>query len=109
MTELSDQRCYHHIQREAVVRCPDCGYYFCRECVTEHEDRMLCNRCLAKRDEGDRKRSGPWVGRVLLAGQGVLGFLVLWYAFYLLGASLVAIPHAFHEGTILESGWWGKP
>ena len=43
---LRHQRCYHHHGREAVVRCPECGRFYCRECVTEHDDRMLCSRCL---------------------------------------------------------------
>ncbi|MCI0613826.1 rhomboid family protein, partial [bacterium] len=39
---ISKQRCFFHSQREAVVRCPECGRYYCRECVTEHLDRLLC-------------------------------------------------------------------
>jgi hypothetical protein len=38
--------------------------------------------------------------------QGCLGFLLIWYAFYLIGLILLAIPDAFHEGTVWETGWW---
>ncbi len=107
MATLSNQRCYHHHQREAVVRCPECRRYFCRECVTEHHERMLCSQCLKRLNSERRKSSKPWVRGGLLAGQGFFGFLLLWYAFYLVGLTLLAIPHAFHEGVIWESGWWG--
>ena len=42
------QRCFNHAGREAVARCPECGQFFCRECITEHEDRVLCSACLKK-------------------------------------------------------------
>lgn len=45
MTALH-QRCWNHEDREAVCRCPECGRSFCRECVGEHESRLLCAVCL---------------------------------------------------------------
>jgi hypothetical protein len=109
MTSITDQHCHHHPQREAVVRCPECRHYFCRECVTEHDDRMLCSDCLARMTGKRRKPERAWTQGLLLAGEGVLGFLVMWYAFYLVGLTLLKIPNAFHEGTIWTSGWWGHP
>jgi hypothetical protein len=109
MTAIIDQHCYHHHQREAVVRCPECRRYYCRECVTEHDDRMLCSNCLARLAGRRRKPDRNWAQGLMLTSQGVLGFLLLWYAFYLVGLTLLAIPHAFHEGTIWASGWWGSP
>ena len=104
---VANQRCYHHHQREAVVCCPECRRFFCRECVTEHDERMLCSNCLSRLAGKDRKPVRRWVQSLLLAGQGLFGFVLLWYAFYLVGLTLLAIPHAFHEGTIWASGWWG--
>ena len=106
MNELSQQRCFRHQHREAVVRCPDCRRYFCRECVTEHHDRMLCAHCLAHLSQNDQKRSRRWVGGFLMLAQGIFGFLLLWYAFYLAGLALLSIPHPFHEGTFWEANWW---
>ena len=103
---LSQQRCYHHREREAVVRCPECGRYYCRECVTEHDQRMLCSACLVQWKQGRPLVVGPWLGRLILVAQGSLGFLLIWYAFYLIGLMLLAIPDAFHEGTIWDPGWW---
>jgi len=68
---------------------------------------MLCSNCLLRQTGEDRKSARRWVQGLLLAGQGLFGFLLLWYAFYLVGQTLLAIPYAFHEGTIWQSGWWG--
>jgi hypothetical protein len=46
MTAVAHQRCLHHHEREAVARCPECGHYFCRECITEHDERVICASCL---------------------------------------------------------------
>ncbi len=40
--------------------------------------------------------------------QGTFGFLLLWYAFYLVGLMLLSIPDAFHNGTIWGTPWWNK-
>ena len=32
MNDLLYQRCFNHVLREAVARCPECLRYFCREC-----------------------------------------------------------------------------
>ena len=48
MQNLAHQRCFNHAVREAVARCPECGQCFCRECITEHDDRVVCAACLKK-------------------------------------------------------------
>jgi hypothetical protein len=97
--------CFHHPGREAVVRCPECGRFFCRECVTEHDHRMLCSGCLHTlngRRPSARRRSGYFLA---LSLQGLLGFILLWGAFYLVGRMLLVVPDSFHEGTIWESSF----
>jgi hypothetical protein len=42
MQDITQQRCLNHMLREAVARCPECSRFFCRECITEHEDKVLC-------------------------------------------------------------------
>ena len=109
MKTLNEQRCTNHSSREAVARCPQCRRFFCRECVTEHEGRMLCSACLAKITGSGRKTEHQWPNRVSLAVQGGFGFLLLWATFYLIGQLLLIIPHAFHEGTIWQTPWWRSP
>jgi hypothetical protein len=96
---LVDQRCLHHPGREAVARCPECLKTFCRECVTEHEDRVLCAACLRKLHAatGARAVSFSSFKGVLTC---LLGLLIAWLFFYCLGLGLLAIPDSFHEGTV---------
>jgi hypothetical protein len=107
METLGQQHCYNHGDREAVVRCPVCQRFFCRECVTEHDDRMLCSACLGRLTGASRSGTWRWLRHAGLIVQGMVGFVLLWGAFYLVGQLLLAIPDAFHEGTIWASGWWG--
>ena len=91
MTPLIDQRCFHHPAREAVVRCPGCRRFYCRECVIEHGGRMSCASCAADEATESVQRSplAPWI-----AGAGV-GFLLAWLIFYYLGLALARIPSDF--------------
>ena len=39
---LRHARCLFHPLREAAARCPHCGGTFCRECVTDEDDKLAC-------------------------------------------------------------------
>jgi hypothetical protein len=91
MTPLIDQRCFHHSAREAVVRCPVCRRFYCRECVTEHDGRMICTACAAV-DTPDTARKSSLLGWIAGAGAG---FLLAWLIFYYLGVMLARIPSDF--------------
>jgi hypothetical protein len=92
------QRCFNHASREAVARCPDCRRYFCRECISEYEDRAVCASCLKRLSAKSIKRN-RLAGLVRLV-QVVMGVLLLWSSFYLLGRTLLVIPSSFHEMAI---------
>jgi hypothetical protein len=99
MPGLTYQRCFNHSAREAVARCPACARFYCRECVTEHDDRVICAACLKKLVRVPFTQRGGFVGlvrAVQLAG----GLFVLLLFFYLLGQSLLAVPSSFHDGTV---------
>ncbi len=98
MTGLVARRCLRHHQREAVALCPQCGHYFCRECISEHQGRILCSRCL-NTFAVDAPRSRRWAGRFGDLLGAVSGLMFLWMAFYYFGRLLLAIPSSFHEGT----------
>ncbi len=98
---LHTRRCSRHPEREAAARCPACGGFFCRECVVEHEGRLLCSACLAREAGEGLPGKGRWPAfRGALELAAAAG--AAWLVFYALGSLLLSIPPAFHEGTI-----WG--
>jgi len=105
MNEVIRKRCANHVQREAVAQCPECRKFFCRECVTEHEDRVLCSGCLEEKAAGAEKKTkrvGFMTGPVIF----ITGFIILWFCFYMLGNTLLKLPASFHEGTLWQDLWW---
>ena len=99
---LRARRCVRHPAREAAARCPSCGGFFCRECVVEHEGRVLCADCLARVATKTERQRRRWksAGRV---ASTVLAGAVAWASFYALGWLLLKIPPSFHEGTIWKT------
>ncbi len=105
MEDLLHQRWFNHLLREAVARCPECRRYFCRECVTEHEDMVLCAACLSRNSHPDRYHQSRFNGLLRLI-HFMMGSMILWIFFYYLGQLLLSLPSSFHEGTLWETGWW---
>jgi len=99
LKDLSGQRCLNHPEREAVAICPECKRSFCRECVIEHEDRVLCASCIRIRLQPPEKKHFI-LSRLFSVAECCLGFLLLWILFYALGQMLISIPSYFHEGTV---------
>jgi hypothetical protein len=104
--DLTYQRCFNHAAREAVARCPACHQYYCRECITEHDDRVICAACLRKHARVPLSRRPAFAGAVRV-GQCLAGVLLAWFFFYFIGEILLAIPTAFHEGTLWRVNWLG--
>jgi hypothetical protein len=100
MTTITQQRCMLHAGREAVAQCPGCHRPFCRECVTEHDDRILCAACihgLVSQGTTPKRVRARFLSRLLRAA---MGFFVLSLAFYVTGQLLLRLPSAFHEGSL---------
>jgi len=102
MPNLAHQRCFNHVEREAAARCPGCTRYFCRECITEHDDRVLCAACLARISSAElpRRRTLRSLRRAIQLG---LGLLLAWFFFFAIGETLQRIPDEFHEGNIWQT------
>ncbi len=98
---LHEQRCARHGDREAVARCTGCHRYFCRECITEHDGRLLCAACLARlaaaTPAARLRRFRP-----LRWGAACAALLALWLAYLCLGKLLLRLPSDFHEGVFWE-------
>lgn len=82
--------CWNHGARESVCRCPDCGRCFCRECVTEHESRLLCAACLRKETQTVAGSRGG-VRRFIAGGMAVAGVILAWAIFFGAAEGLVTI------------------
>ncbi|HEX4999557.1 MAG TPA: rhomboid family protein [Terriglobia bacterium] len=104
MSAILRERCFNHGQREAAARCPGCRRSFCRECVTEHESRVLCATCLKKLAERASTRRSAWP-RLGRASGVVLGTMSAWFFFYLVGAALLRLTDTFHETSIWQVPW----
>ncbi|ADE54249.1 hypothetical protein [Coraliomargarita akajimensis] len=99
---LAQARCFKHVSREAVARCPECAKFYCRECVTEHEGRMICRDCLDTLLNPAETSSNGWLSSCwtwLLASAGAI---VIVAVFYYLGRILLRIPSNFHSGVFFE-------
>jgi hypothetical protein len=104
MQNLLNQRCFNHAGREAVARCPECRQFFCRECVTEHDDRFVCSACLKKLARTKLARRPVFVGFLRFA-QCAVSLLIAWFFFFLIGDALLRLPASFHEGTLWQVNW----
>jgi hypothetical protein len=104
MPPLTSQRCSNHSNREAVARCPECTRFFCRECITEHDDRVLCAACLKKlaRKPLARRR---WFANLVRLGQCALAVLFVWFFFFVMGERLSEVASSFHEDTMWHVPW----
>ena len=105
--DLSLARCLHHPAREAAARCPACGRFFCRECVSEHGERMLCAACIERatvRQAAGRKGSGA----LRSAARAVCGLAFAWLCFWILGLILTSLPDAFHQKLSGAAGTAGE-
>jgi hypothetical protein len=104
MRDLAQQRCFNHALREAAARCPECKQFFCRECVTEHDDRVLCTPCLKKLTTSGSQRTRTFA-RMMRFVQCAVGVIVAWFFFSVIADILVQLPDSFHEGTVWKIPW----
>lgn len=101
MSTLAARKCVRHVEREAIARCPSCDGDFCRECIVEHDGRVLCAPCLAKiAVPVAAPRSSTFARRARDVAATALGVMVLWVAFYAGAQFLKLLPPTVHEGTV---------
>lgn len=84
-------RCVLHTQREAAARCPECKRFFCRECITEHDGRVLCSGCLAEQGQ-DQKESRRDTEKLRMTAQLIVALLILMMMFLSVGIIIQILP-----------------
>jgi hypothetical protein len=107
-SKLTFQRCFNHVTREVVARCPECKKFFCRECITEHDDRVVCTACLKKLTHAPSSRRFAFAQIIRFAAAAAAIFIA-WFFFYLIGDLLLKIPASVHEGTLWKTHWIDQP
>jgi hypothetical protein len=97
------QKCWNHPAREAVARCPECGHSYCRECVVDHNDRLICAGCLGRLTAPAAKsRRGLSVLPLVRLGTAILGLLIAWFVFFGIGRMLLSVPDSFRADTLWD-------
>lgn len=83
-----------------MARCRSCGQAYCRECVVEHDHRLVCAECLFREAGWARARTGrvPWLAVV----QWVVAAGLVWLFFYGVAVALQRVPSEVHDGLIWE-------
>src|SRR2546429_9979935 len=102
-SNLIHQRCFNHALREAAARCPECGHFYCRECITEHEDRVICANCLAKLAAPRLMERRGLLGN-LRPAQGFNGLFSGCLFFFFFWRGFVSIDSFVDLGR----SWWGR-
>ena len=104
MSSLSRQRCFNHALREAAARCPECGHNYCRECITDHDDRVICAACLRKLTASTAPARSRFTGYMSFF-QVLAGLFLVWLFFYWLGEGLLSISTSSHESKVWKIPW----
>ncbi len=105
MSVFTERRCFVHPVREAAGLCVSCRRSFCRECLVDHDHRLMCGSCVAQtvRDSGARPHS-----RARLLGIAALpvALLIAWAAVYVAGRILLlndTTRHVFQQNEAVGS------
>jgi hypothetical protein len=98
--ELLRARCLHHARREAAARCPSCAQDFCRECVVEHQGRLLCTSCLEELLAAGTHARRHLMRRLARAAGTLIGLFLAWVLFFLLGDLLTRLPSPTHPVAV---------
>lgn len=106
----TDERCSLHPDRGAAARCPSCRHFFCGECITEHDGRLVCASCLAAEREpasdasreGRRRRLALPAFPFWAAVQVLVAMLIVWLGFLFLAETIRNVPDRLHEGTLWQ-------
>ncbi len=89
-TGVAQQKCVLHPSRSAAGRCPECEEYYCRECITEHEGRVICASCLEEVTGDEAEEEFDW-SLLLEVLKATGGFFLCWFFFYAIAQLLLKI------------------
>ena len=76
--------------------CVECRRAFCRECVVDHDGRLICAACLARLRAPAARGSRALQQTLSSAGLAVT-LLLCWIVFYMAGRLLMTAEPAHHS------------
>lgn len=91
-SKIAHQRCKNHSEREAYVKCPQCGYFYCSECCVESDGRFLCSNCLEKHDQKKAGKKKSLFRNVLTICGVLICFMSIWMILIFSGELLLVMP-----------------
>ena len=91
------QTCLNHPDREAAAQCPSCKRPYCRECITEHDYKMICANCLSELSAEQGAKSRGFSLPIMPVFQITAAFLILWTVYYQLGDLLIDLSDSFRS------------
>jgi hypothetical protein len=97
---LPSQSCLRHVTRPAVARCPSCHQSYCRECIVEHDYKLICADCLRALIESQSPARARFRLPLAAVVQVVVGLALIWLGLYCAGLLLQRIPADVHDGLI---------
>ncbi len=88
--------CFVHPSREAVALCLECRRSYCRECVVDHDGRLICAACLGRLNNAGAGSTSSVRRALSFAGLGV-ALLFCWIFFYMTGRAFMLAEPARHS------------
>ena len=80
--------CFVHESREAVALCLECRHSYCRECVVDHDGRLICAACLGRLQKAAAASTGR-LRRALSYTSVMAALLLCWIVFYMAGRAFM--------------------
>jgi len=78
-----------------VSLCVECRRAYCRECVVDHDGRLICAACLAGL-RAPAARGGSVRQRIFAAAGMAVTLLLCWIVFYMAGRLLMTAESGHH-------------
>lgn len=102
MKNLNATKCFFHGTREAEARCPTCGHFYCRECVTFFDGKLVCSSCIAKSNPETKPVQKSSFRKIVSFLPLSFYFFLLWVVFYLVGYRLMQVWADTHNQNVWE-------
>jgi hypothetical protein len=103
-TKLVALKCEVHAMREAAARCTVCSHHYCRECIQEHEGRMVCGNCLSLKSSLEPKHFAGFKEMLVRLVMALASAALLWGAFWCIFTIGSLLPAEVYKSPVERAG-----